>query len=70
METFSKAELQWIYRAVEDAILELEKFLNADCEEYDPLIASLAHLRMEGLTVIKTKLERTLENGSKRIAIT
>lgn len=70
METLSKAELQWICRAVEDAILELERFLNVDCEEYDPLTARLAHLRMEGLTIVKGKLERTLENSSKRIAVT
>lgn len=70
METLSKAELQWALRAVEDAILELQAFLDADCEEYDPLTARLAHLRIEGLIIVKGKLERTLKNGSKRIAIT
>ena len=70
METFSKAELQWICRAVEDSILELEEFLDADCKEYNPLIANLAHLRVEGLTVVKSKLERIIESNSKRIAIT
>lgn len=70
METFSKAELQWILSAIEDAILKLQSFLDADCEEYDPFTACLAHLRIEGLMVTKGKLERTLEKGSKRIAIT
>lgn len=69
METFSKAELQWMLRAVEDAILELQAFLDTDCEEYDPLTARLANLRIEGLTIVKGKLDRVLQSNSRRIAI-
>ena len=70
MESFSRTELQWLRMAVISNIDTLRDMI--DTNEFGSYLATkqLATLRIEGLEIVRSKLDRIINGDDKRIAVT
>ena len=70
MESFSRTELQWLRIAVISNIDTLRDMI--DTNEFGAYLATkqLATLRIEGLEIVRSKLDRIINGDDKRIGVT